>query len=241
MGFVVAPVIEKFDSEGIEYENSTAVMIDSSIIEKSWEIKALFGRFRYLNLLFIGYKMLSVRKPFYELIKNHLESGMKYDDLFKKLIKKLPKEVVGQYNNLGEMMSLSEYQEIKSLYDATTGLSEDEKLESMFRSIKADEIQKNIRIMSIHKSKGLGADYVFILGLTEGMLPNKKDGLDSIEAQRRLFYVGVTRAKKCLSVVSILKIPGKYVNKINKNDFSYDFKNKLYNGKASSFINELKL
>jgi DNA helicase-2/ATP-dependent DNA helicase PcrA len=95
--------------------------------------------------------------------------------------------------------------------------------------------------MSIHKSKGLGEDYVFVLGLTDGILPNQKAGIDSIESQRRLFYVAMTRAKKCLCIISILKIPGKYARKMNIEKFSFDKYKKLWNGKASVFVSELKL
>ena len=95
--------------------------------------------------------------------------------------------------------------------------------------------------MSIHKSKGLGADYVFIVGLNEGIIPNKKQGNDTIESQRRLFYVGITRTKKQLYLYSNIQIEGKYANKVNKSDFKYDFKSKKCIGRASSFISELKL
>jgi len=110
----------------------------------------------------------------------------------------------------------------------------------MFKEIEEME-EKNIKIMSIHKSKGLGADYVFMIGLNEGILPNRKRGNDSMESQRRLFYVGMTRAKKQLYLYSNIKIEGKHVNKVNKDDFKYDYKSKDWNGKSSSFISELKL
>ena len=95
--------------------------------------------------------------------------------------------------------------------------------------------------MSIHKSKGLGADYVFIVGLIEGILPNKQRGNDSIESQRRRFYVGMTRAKKQLYLYSNFHVEGRHVNKVNKKDFKYVYKSRMYEGKASTFITELKL
>ena len=60
-------------------------------------------------------------------------------------------------------------------------------LKSLSQKFKSD-IQfetKKINLMSIHKSKGLQADYAFILGLTSGILPNDERGLHTIEAQRR--------------------------------------------------------
>ncbi|HEB7536337.1 TPA: UvrD-helicase domain-containing protein [Campylobacter coli] len=58
-----------------------------------------------------------------------------------------------------------------------------------------------VYLMSVHASKGLEFDHVFIIGLEEGFFPlNESD----IEEERRLAYVAITRAKKCLSL-SIVK------------------------------------
>ncbi|HEF9420633.1 TPA: UvrD-helicase domain-containing protein [Campylobacter coli] len=54
-----------------------------------------------------------------------------------------------------------------------------------------------VYLMSVHTSKGLEFDHVFIVGLEEGFFPlNEND----IEEERRLAYVAITRAKKCLSL-----------------------------------------
>ncbi|MBT0857637.1 UvrD-helicase domain-containing protein [Campylobacter coli] len=61
-----------------------------------------------------------------------------------------------------------------------------------------DEIEREcVYLMSVHASKGLEFDHVFIVGLEEGFFPlNESD----IEEERRLAYVAITRAKKCLSL-----------------------------------------
>ncbi|EAK4845828.1 ATP-dependent helicase [Campylobacter coli] len=61
-----------------------------------------------------------------------------------------------------------------------------------------DEIEGEcVYLMSVHASKGLEFDHVFIVGLEEGFFPlNESD----IEEERRLAYVAITRAKKCLSL-----------------------------------------
>jgi len=56
-----------------------------------------------------------------------------------------------------------------------------------------------ISIMSIHASKGLEFEHLFVIGLEEGFFPLIGDGSD-IEEERRLAYVAVTRAKKTLSL-----------------------------------------
>ena len=53
--------------------------------------------------------------------------------------------------------------------------------------------------MSIHASKGLEFDHLFIIGLEEGFLPLIGDGSD-LEEERRLGYVAFTRAKESLTL-----------------------------------------
>ena len=238
--FISEPVAQKLVEENTDFENANAIKIDPAILEKTWEVRSLFGNFKYLNLLFLGYAILSQRNPFYALLKRHLESGQDFDELFEKVSKKLPEEVKLEYKNIEIMLELDRYREVKDMYDQTEGEVADDKLERIFQ-IKKDLPIKKIKVMSIHKSKGLGEDYVFVLGLTDGILPNQKAGIDSIESQRRLFYVAMTRAKKCLCVISILKIPGKYARKMNIEKFTFDKYKKLWHGKASIFVSELKL
>ncbi len=64
-----------------------------------------------------------------------------------------------------------------------------------------DEVAE-VRIMSLHKSKGLSSPFVFIAGCVEGLLPGAPDLTTSVAARqakleedRRLFYVGITRVK----------------------------------------------
>jgi len=58
-----------------------------------------------------------------------------------------------------------------------------------------------VTLATLHSAKGLEWDEVHIVGLTEGMLPIAyAKGFDAIDEERRLFYVGVTRARRRLSL-----------------------------------------
>lgn len=59
-------------------------------------------------------------------------------------------------------------------------------------------------LSSIHKSKGLEWNNVFVVGANDGILPHAR--CEDIEEERRLFYVGVTRAKERLSVSCVQEI-----------------------------------
>ena len=60
-----------------------------------------------------------------------------------------------------------------------------------------------LRLSTIHQSKGLEFPHVFIIGLADGLFPNKRaiDGEGDLEEERRLFYVASTRAEKSLHLV----------------------------------------
>lgn len=66
----------------------------------------------------------------------------------------------------------------------------------------ADEFDEGatVSLMTLHSAKGLEFDAVFLAGLEEGLLPHSRslDVPDGPEEERRLFYVGMTRAKKSL-------------------------------------------
>lgn len=69
--------------------------------------------------------------------------------------------------------------------------------------INADRTKDGVTLSTMHKSKGLEWPAVFILGANDGTIPSKRaisEGPESIEEERRLFYVAATRAKEQLYV-----------------------------------------
>jgi len=60
--------------------------------------------------------------------------------------------------------------------------------------------------MTMHAAKGLEFPHVFIMGLEEEILPHRNSiETDNSEEERRLFYVGITRAKKTLALTMAKK------------------------------------
>ena len=58
-------------------------------------------------------------------------------------------------------------------------------------------------LMTMHAAKGLEFDHVFIIGLEDGILPHERsmgETGDDLEEERRLFFVGITRARKTLHI-----------------------------------------
>ena len=78
---------------------------------------------------------------------------------------------------------------------------------------KKNENQEGVRLMTLHAAKGLEFDTVFLIGANEGRMPYQKATKErEIEEERRLFYVGLTRAKETLKVCYVKTKNGKAVD-----------------------------
>lgn len=58
----------------------------------------------------------------------------------------------------------------------------------------------SVKLMTLHASKGLEFKYVFIIGVNYGYIPMQKIDLEELEEEKRLFFVGITRAKDYLEL-----------------------------------------
>ena len=66
-------------------------------------------------------------------------------------------------------------------------------------SSREEEIDA-VQLMTLHASKGLEFTCVFIIGVNDGLLPLRGTSFDQEEEERRLFFVGMTRAKEQLEL-----------------------------------------
>ncbi|MBI3948992.1 MAG: ATP-dependent helicase [Acidobacteria bacterium] len=77
-----------------------------------------------------------------------------------------------------------------------------------------------VRVMSLHKSKGLTADLVVVVGCIEGLIPTVDEDLPladqsrALEEQRRLFYVAITRTRKTFVLSSVTELPRELAHRI---------------------------
>lgn len=66
---------------------------------------------------------------------------------------------------------------------------------------ESEEEKSGVTMLTVHAAKGLEYDHVFLTGLEEGLMPHKNsfaddENVDTIDEERRLFYVALTRARK---------------------------------------------
>ncbi|MBI2608566.1 MAG: UvrD-helicase domain-containing protein [Deltaproteobacteria bacterium] len=100
--------------------------------------------------------------------------------------------------NLEELMvAIQEFEE-RSENPTLSGFVEQVTLSSDLDNL--DENTPTIKLLTAHAAKGLEFPNVFIVGMEEGLLPHSQALMDEdeIEEERRLFYVGMTRAKEKL-------------------------------------------
>lgn len=114
------------------------------------------------------------------------------------ILKEDPESYNERKENLDELLSKAAEWEMREEKNHLSEFLADLTLKSNldFASDSADYL----RLMTLHNAKGLEFDIVFLVGLEEDLLPhlNSKNDLSKLEEERRLCYVGLTRAKDTL-------------------------------------------
>jgi len=198
---------------------------------------------------------LNITLEQHKLCNDFLKFVSKYENMFKKK---------GLYHTIKEILSECNYFEllknsskennesrIKNVEDILESLlkfeaSKVNKSEDLISQyllemaiIKSDDVDEttdnnSVKIMTIHKAKGLEFDIVFLSNLDDSVFPSPKAIEEGkIEEERRLFYVGMTRAKKYLYLTypqtkeyrkNIVKVtPTRFIREIPDNFIDLDF------------------
>ncbi len=106
-------------------------------------------------------------------------------------------------DSIGRMLKPEDpAREAINLKDAITKLV----LMDLLERQKEEEIQDQVQMLTLHASKGLEFPHVFILGMEEDILPHRTSiEEENVEEERRLAYVGITRAQKSLTLLLAAK------------------------------------
>ena len=130
-------------------------------------------------------------------------------------LKEPPEKAQTRLENLDELLNAGETFEISD-QDLELGLTP---LSSFLAAVSLDagdrdnKDEPHVQLMTLHSAKGLEFPVVFIVGLEQGLFPhqNSMEDLNKLQEERRLAYVGITRAEKqlFLSYATSRRIRGK--------------------------------
>ncbi|MDM5317908.1 ATP-dependent helicase [Fictibacillus sp. b24] len=142
-----------------------------------------------------------------------------YDKALEKICKSLGFRIdylIGILDTLEEIAA-----DLKSLEDFAKRLKH---LEAVLKTAKRKKGQNAVTLSTFHSSKGLEFEKVYMIDLVHGIIPSSEDQTDSglMEESARLFYVGMTRVKKQLKLITYGYRDGK---KAEESLFVADVKN----------------
>ncbi|MEI2267671.1 DNA helicase Rep [Erwinia sp. CGal63] len=133
-----------------------------------------------------------------------------------------------------EMLEGSDIDEPMTLTQVVTRFT----LRDMMERGESDEEADQVQLMTLHASKGLEFPYVYLVGMEEGLLPHQSSiDENNVEEERRLAYVGITRAQKELTFTlcrerrqygeTIRPEPSRFLLELPQDDLAWETERKV--------------
>ncbi|TDK56165.1 DNA helicase PcrA [Bacillus salipaludis] len=192
--------------------------IGSSSVDKIADFAAMHGLSLYqaldsIELIGLSPKITKAARDFRDFIRNYtqMQEFLSVTELVEEILEKSgyremlkaekSLEAQSRLENLDELLSVTknfeDVSEDKSLVAFLTDLALVADIDSMDEEVeKADSIV----LMTLHSAKGLEFPVVFLIGMEEGVFPHSRSLMEEaeMEEERRLAYVGITRAEQSL-------------------------------------------
>jgi ATP-dependent DNA helicase UvrD/PcrA len=169
------------------------------LTNKSLSARALGALERFLKLIHtIGEEIRSL--PLDEAV----DAVIKHSGLVEHFHKEKGEKGLARIENMEELVSAaSEFEHNKEAHgdlEPLPAFLSHAALEA--GETQADTYTDCVHLMTLHSAKGLEFPCVYLVGMEEGLFPHQRsiNDLNQLEEERRLCYVGITRAKQCLSL-----------------------------------------
>ncbi|MDI6780108.1 MAG: 3'-5' exonuclease [Bacteroidota bacterium] len=183
-------------------------------------------------------------KAFRKLLTKYikLKAELSAGELSRALVDELG--ILREFKEEGTIDSLSRWENVYELLSGITEYAaemENGSLEAFLQEValvadidRWDDSHNAVTLMTLHSAKGLEFNTVFITGLEEGLFPIFSSFLvqNELEEERRLFYVGMTRAKEKLYLCYAIRryrfgeatypTPSRFLKEINEELLEYD-------------------
>ena len=180
----VKQIYEYAKTNSLSLEKSSKKLIELNIIKPKTKI----GLLSFLNLINKWRYELNIKKLSHVKLLQIILDESGYSSMLKN---KKDLENENRLENIKELLSaMKEFDNLESFLEHV----------SLATSIDQKWDGEKINMMTMHAAKGLEFDVVFLPGWEEGLFPHQKSieekGQNGLEEERRLAYVGITRAKK---------------------------------------------
>ncbi|MCB1110216.1 MAG: UvrD-helicase domain-containing protein [Chlamydiia bacterium] len=184
----------------------------------------------YLQTLRVLKDMVSEGKPLEEIVQEAIECSR-----YEKVLREDPETYEDRKSNLEALINKAAEWSAETETPTLIAFLEELSLKS---SLDEKPIHDSVRMMTLHNGKGLEFTLTFIVGMEEDLFPhiNSKDSIEALEEERRLCYVGMTRAKQMLYLTAstyrfmwgiskvmcpsrfLKEVPSQYLNPLSKDE-----------------------
>ncbi|MEH7073007.1 DNA helicase PcrA [Neobacillus drentensis] len=219
--------------------------IGSSSVDKMADFAAMhdisiYQALESVELLGLSPKITKAAREFRDLIGNYtnMQEYLSVTELVEEVLDKTGyREMLKAEKSLEAQSRLENLEELLSVTKAFEDSSEDKSLVAFLTdlalvadidSLDEDKQEKvdSITLMTLHSAKGLEFPVVFLIGMEEGVFPHSRSLMEEVEMEeeRRLAYVGITRAEQTLFLTNAqmrtlfgrtnMNPPSRFINEI---------------------------
>jgi DNA helicase II / ATP-dependent DNA helicase PcrA len=186
---------------------------------------------------FIINKSTEITKP--HLPADFVKSITEYSGYKDMLKQEKTEESRARLDNLNELIrATGEYESIQGFLEHVSLVMDKE---------SRSDASSEVNLMTVHASKGLEFDLVFMPGMEEGLFPNQKtlteEGAKGLEEERRIAYVAMTRAKKTLIMLHAesRRIYNEFVSSLPSRFLKELPEESLYKTSSTKFFNMISV